>query len=393
MSKSLSFCLLIAWCCAGDVRAQDLYLGAVMVSDQNTEERAQAVPSALIQVLQKLSGRRELPIGPALDSALLSANRIMVSFHYQDRERAAPDGSVSEEQWLVARFLPAAVDRIIRDLDLPRWRQERQPVTIWVVVDDGLGRRLMPVEYGYAWDAMENIAALRGLPIAWPDLEEGQAGEPGKEPEEEPQRDLQQLQDSGFEVERDEVQEQALQQVQESATEDGPAETPDERVDLQLLWGGFTEHLLEAGDGTGGVLIVAARREGADWAIRWNFSDGKETAGWRSRDRDLSFALAGGVHRLADLVASRNSIASSGQGAWQFAMNVGGISGAGDYARCLGYLQGLSLVSRVDVEEAGPGHVRFVLELNAMPVYLVETLSRDRVLEPGNAENEYLLLP
>ena len=125
----------------------------------------------------------------------------------------------------------------------------------------------------------------------------------------------------------------------------------------------------------------------------WNYANEDETAGWRNRDRDLSFALAAGVHQLTDLVASRNSIAPAGQGQWQYAMNVGGISGAVDYERCLGYLQGLSLVNRVDIEKASPGSVRFLLDLNALPEYLVETISRGRVLESGNAENEYRLLP
>ena len=372
-----SLTLLFLFLCSLELHAQDLYSGEVLVTAQNAGERAQAVPSALIQVLQKLSGQRELPVSPALDSALLSANRIMVSFHYRNRERIAPDGSVSEEWWLVARFLPAAVDRIVSDLQLPRWRKERQAITIWVVVDDGLGRRLMPVEYGYAWEAMTDLAAMRGLPVAWPELDEGPADEQGAALGELPggEQEQEQVPDTGQNLEEDR----------------GGA--PGKQVDLQLLWGGFTEQLLDRESGSGGVAIVAARREGAEWNIRWNYANGEETAGWRNRDRDLSFALAAGVHYLTDLVASRNSIALAGQGQWQYAMNVGGISGARDYERCLGYLQGLSLVNKVEIEEVSPGSVSFVLDINALPEYLVETITRDQVLEPGSTASDYRLLP
>jgi hypothetical protein len=375
MVKSLPTWLLAAFLGAGPAHAADLYSGEVMVTAQGSEERAQAVPAALIEVLQKLSGRRELPIGPALDTALLSANRIMVSFYYRERERTAPDGSVSEELWLVARFLPAAVDRIIRELELPRWRQERAPVTIWVVVDDGLGRRLQPVEYGYAWEAMADIAALRGLPVTWPDRGDGIAGGTGPETGQEPAGGA------------------TRDQPPQTAPGPGPGEEADRQLDLQLLWGGFTEHLVDPEAAPGGVVVIAARREGPEWNIRWNYSDGAASTGWRSRDRDLVLGLTQGVHRLADFVASRHSIAPDAQGEWRFDLQVSGIAGAGDYERCLAYLEGLSLVNRVDVEQAGAGAVSFRLELNAMPGYLAETIARDRVLEPGLSAHEYRLLP
>lgn len=332
---------LLAMALSFQARALDLYSGEVFVESHDAGERNQAVASALIQVLQKLSGKRELPPAAPLDSALLSANRILVSFHYRNKERMAPDGSVSEELWLVANFLPEAVDRIVRDLELPRWRQERLPVSIWIVVDDGLGRRAKPVEYEYAWDSMEDVATMRGLPVSWPKL----------------------------------------------------AEDPENKPNLQLLWGGFTEELIDPANAGGGALIVAARRMGPEWFIRWTFFDGEETAGWRNRGQELSFTLAEGVHRLTDLVAARHSIAATALGAWQLALDVKGIAGARDYARCLAYLQGLSLVERVSVEQASTGMVRFSLEVNARPEFLAEAIARGRVLRPGTFAGEYELLP
>ncbi len=330
----------MAFFCSLEVLAVDLYTGEVTVKDRSAAERGEAVPAALIQVLQKLSGQRELPLGPALDAALLSANRIMVSFHYQGRARTGPDGSVSDELWLVASFLPEAVDRISRDLELPRWRRERLPVAIWVVVDDGLGRRFKPLEYGYAWDSMTDLAALRGLPVSWPD----------------------------------------------------PLANPDRPIDLQLLWGGFTEEVIDPLAPEGGALIVAARRMGPEWNIRWTWSDGQETAGWRTRGQDLSISLAEGLHSLADHVAARHSIAASAHGYWQVRLDIAGIGDAGDYARCLAYLQGLSLVENVDVEEISGGTVRFVVDVNARPDYLGEAIARGRVLERGATEQEYRMM-
>lgn len=321
--------------------AQDLYAGTVPVAGQGVQEREQAVPDALIQVLQKQSGLRELPIHPALDQALKEAQRLMLSFQYLESERQLPDGGTEIQQLLSVQFLPDAVDNLVREMGLPRWRLERDPVVIWMVVDDGRSRELMPLEYQYAFDRVEDIAALRGLPVAWPGLSE-------------------------------ELKEQ---------------------IDLQLLWGGYTEQLLAAGSASSGVVIVAARREGPEWNLRWTYADLNATTSWRSRDRELSFALADGVHQLTDLVASVNSIGPAGLGIWQVELLVAGMHSGQDYARCLNYLQGLSLVDDVSVLQAGPAGVRLVLALNADPDYLQRAIVRDGVLESGEQDNEFRLVP
>jgi len=341
MTRPCSLLLIVALLLPLPAMAVDLYSGEVAVADRSDRERLAAVPAALLQVLQKHSGQREFPIHPALDEAMVNANRMLLSFHYVSRERGRPDGSVEPELRLVAEFSPNMVDKLVADMALPRWRKERHPITIWIVVDDGLGRRLMPLEYTYAWDALIDVARLRGLPIRWPEID--------------PERD-------GL-------------------------------IDLQLLWGGFTDALPDHGERRGGDVIVAARREGPLWNVRWNFGDDAETAGWRIRDRDLTFALVDGLHQLTDTVASRDSIAPAGQGDWRMDLRVTGVRDAADYARCLAYLEGLGVVDEVQVLEARQGAVLFSLDLNALPEYLASELERDRVLARGDAADDYRLVP
>lgn len=339
MARSLTILPLLILMMSMPVRALDLYSGEVVVEDQGAAERLRSVPSALIQVLQKHSGQRELPLHPALDSALLSANRIMISFYYREHEKLAPDGSASKEWRLVANFLPEAIEEIVKQMELPRWRSDRTPVSIWIVVDDGLGRRLMPVEYEYAWNALKDIASQRGLPLQWPELDEEQA----------------------------------------------------KAVDLQLLWGGFTDELPEEMVNTGDIVIVAARREGPEWNVRWNFGSEEQTSGWRVRDRDLSLALVDGLHSLTDYVSRRDAIAASGQGKWLYEISISGFRGASDYAECLAYLEGLSVVDRVNIREAGKGVIRFSLELNTIPEYFEEEVDRDEFLVAGMDRQEFHL--
>lgn len=349
MTRLLALIALTAQVCVADMQPPDLYVGEVPVTGKDPGARQEAVPSALIHVLQKLSGRRDLQASAELDAVLAGAERLLLAYAYELREQPMPDGEALSETWLVARFLPEAVDRAMMRLGLPRWRKDRPAPAIWVVLDDGDSRRLMPVEYDYAWASLRWIARHRGLPLVWPELPE--AGAPG----------------GGVDAE----------------TPEGP--------DLGVLWGGFTEQLPPLEGAAGGVVVVAARRVGADWDVRWVYDDGTETATWRTAGRALPRALAEGMHRLIDRVAERDSIGGGMTGAWERTLTVAGLGTAGDYARCLSYLERLPVVDTLTVLSARPGEATFGLVLNAEPRYLEQLLQRDRVLESGARPGDWLL--
>ena len=316
---------------------ENLYSGEVVVANQGEDERNAAVPDALIQVLQKLSGQREIGFSPALDEALGNANRLVHSFSYKNIERAGSDGVKFRELSLVAQFRKPEIDTLVQQAGLPRWGQDRPPVQIWVVIDDGLSRQFKPVEYVYAWEAMENIAAMRGLPLVWPDLDE------------------------------EELQ----------------------LVDMGLVWGGFIDYLVERGAPPDGVAIVTIRRDGPYWALSWTAGNGQEKWSWHNSDQELLFALVDGIHQMTNRFAASNTIEASAQSAWSFDVTIGEINSAQDYAACLDYLGGLSLVTDVAVVGADPGFVHFVLQLNASPEHLSGIFSRGATLRRSNTGSQY----
>jgi hypothetical protein len=337
MKKVLLIILTLFLVTVEAVADSNLYSGEVAVASQAEDERNEAIPEALIQVLQKLSGRREMPISPSLDDALQNSDRMLLSFRYINVDRAESDGNIKQELHLVANFMQPEVDRVVQQIGLPRWQQDRPPVQIWAVLDDGRGRQLIPVEYEYAWEAMEDMAALRGLPIEWPELDEEEA----------------------------------------------------QLINMRLVWGGYTDYLVERGAPGDGVAIVSARREGPQWTLRWNLAASGKNWSWRNTDDELMFALADGIHQMTDQIAAANAIAASVQGEWIVDVTVGQLRNATDYAACLGYLQGLSLVTAVDVLGAEPGLVRFRMQLNAAPEYLGEAFNRSTVLLPARLGSDY----
>jgi len=315
----------------------DLYSGEVFVASQSVADRDKALPAALAQVLEKLSGLRELPLSPALDEALNDANRLLRSYRYARADRTAADGTITQELQLVALFMQAEVDRIVQQAGLPRWRKERPAVQVWVVLDNGLNRQLKPLEFDYAWESVERISEQRGLPIIWSEL--------------------------------DEEEKQLL--------------------DMRLVWGGFTDYLVERGAPQDGVAIIAAARVGPQWNVRWNLASGSQSWSWQISDFDLMNALAEGAHQMADHIAAGNTIAASEQGVYTIDMTVGGLNNARSYAHCLGYLQNLSLVNAVEILGADPGRVHFRLQLNASQEHLSEALRLGTVLLPARAGRGY----
>ena len=317
----------------------NLYSGAVPVADQSQSEQERAMPPALEQVLQKLTGLRDFSEFPGVESAMQDARSMVISFYYDNKEMTLPDGSLQQELRFVANFSHTSVDGLIQAARLPIWNPERRPLTIWLVIDDGVSRRIMPIEFAYTWDRMADIAEARGMPVTRP-----QPDAEGKY-----------------------------------------------SVDMQLLWGGYTEEL--AGSGPVNALIMAARREGPEWNVRMNLDYMGEKWSWRNRDTEIENALVEGLQTAIDDISRVNSISAADRGQWNFEITVNGLVAARDYNRCLSYLQGVSLVDRVRVSKAGPGWVHFVLGLNALPEYLVRTLASDGVLVKSSKEDEYSLQP
>lgn len=318
--------------------APDLYVGEAVVLDQGGAERRRALPLALQQVLQKLTGLRQFDDYPLVDASLDRAPEMLVSYHYSTLARTLSDGAETEELHLVARFSETAVDEMVRGLQLPLWQPARQPLLVWQIIDDGLGRRIMPVEFDYTRQAMTRVAEQRGLPLEWP--------------------------------------------------------SPDDEgvfaVDEQILWGGYTEDLVSPqGEG---ILIAAARREGASWSVRINVGYQGQHWTWRLDNLDLEGALVDGMQQAVDQIAAVNSIAASDLGSWQHEMTVAGLGGPDDYRRCLDYLQGISVVEDVAVVSAQPGAVTFRLALTALPRYLEEALDAGNVVERIDPESDYALV-
>lgn len=322
--------LLFAW--PGPGRTADLYSGEATVQNQSESERRAAMPRALAEVLGKHSGLRQLPPAAGLDGALAQAPGLALAFAY--RTVAVGDG---QQLRLVASFSPQGVDQLVRELGLPLWPPRRPPLMAWIVVDEGFGRQLQPAEWQDAWVRLADVAARRGLDLVFP----------------------------------------------------GPEAA--ESVDLQLLWGGFTEQLLLSHPESR-PLIAAARRDGAQWQLRMASDiDGRQWSQQYS-GTDLAGLLEQGLQQAIDEVAAAARIAPDEQGQTTHAIAVAGLSDGSAYLAMIAYLEALSVVDHVDVRRAQAGRVELQLQLNAAPDVLERVLAAEGRLQRASG-GEYQWLP
>ena len=324
----------------------DLYSGTVAVADQSQRAREEAFPAALEQVLGKLSGLRQFEDRPEVKEAVQNARSIVVSFFYQQvaqAEEHTPNAEPAVEKtapqtYLTVRFSEAGANELMQTLRLPRWPQDRPPLNTWVLIDDGAGRRVLPLEYEFLRVALNRVAEERGLPLQWP--------EPGPDGE--------------------------------------------YAVDVQLLWGGYTEAATSHGS-SANVLIIAARREGPEWSARFIQEYEGDHWTWRSQNVNLEEELTADMQLVVDQIVAAHAIAASDQGLWVHEISISGMTSERDYVRCLSYLESLAVVDEISIKQAAPDGVRLALILNASPEYLEEALAEGRTLEPDGVSGHYVL--
>lgn len=337
--KQLIFLLVLIWPLNPLLAADDLYQGRAKVADQSAAEQGKATQVALLQVLGKLSGLGRFDAYPEVSSALSSASKMVMAFYYENHPVLMPDGSTVDELQLVANFSPKAADELRDQLQLPRWKSDREPLNIWPIVDDGQDRHIMPIELEYAWAGIADLAVSRGMPLRWPE----------------------------------------------------PDENGEYAEDVQLLWGGYGEEASDADPAE--TLVIAALQDGPEWNVRMSL--GYEGLRWSERFRgtDLQLVLHQGMNLAIDQIVAASSIAAADSGVWTAELSVTQLTNAEEYARCLNYLQGLSVVESIRVKSAAAGRVQFSLTLNAAPSYLQQFLQSGKVLAAGAVEGEYQLQP
>ena len=227
-----------------------------------------------------------------------------------------------------AGFDGAKVERLIVEAGQPVWGQERPGTLIWLEPVDGAGR---PIVDGRALStlrsAVERTAALRGLPVIWP---------------------------TG------------------ARSLDSTASTGATSEKLRALAGEYAADAV--------LLGRASSSPTGSWRVRWTLFYGGERSEWSGPPEE-------GPHGAADTFAGAFA-AGTTQGDTAVMISVSGVDSLRAYAQVTDYLESLTLIRTLAVEELSGDIVVYRAEVRGEASRLARAIDLGNRLEPAQSATD-----
>lgn len=289
----------------------ELYQAKAPLTDRSEAAQTDAFQAALKIVLVRVTGRRSAEDDPGLAPLISNARR------YVQQYRGAPDG----QMWV--SFDGAAIERWLTQNGQPLWGHERPTTFVWLTAQIGpqAGSVITADDTSDLKTAIDEAAALRGVPLLWP---------------------------SALELQRN-------------------------HLDYAGVNSAAPATLAEVGRRLGGegILIGRASGTGETANVRWVHV---------FQDRSSEYAGAvEGINRTADLYAGL--FAASGN-LVPIDMEVTGVGDLREYASIQSYLESLTFVSHVGVVALTGDTIRFRLATRGGAESLQRTLALNGRLQP-----------
>ena len=303
------------------LEVEGLYQAKVPVMGQTREERLEVYPSALAQVVVKLTGNQAVPEMPQLSGFVAQAVSLVQQFQYEELLTTNPALiEAGYKRQLVVKFDGDAISRALIDAEVPLWGRTRSEVLLWLAVEDREARYLLAANTLAELEShLIEQSARRGLPLILP-----------------------------------------LMDLEDQA-----------RLGFADVWGDFRQNILTASQryGVDAVLVGRLiRTSGGLWQARWSLHQtaaggAAESEYWSGDVNDQLEALTLGVDGAADYVSQRYAQLFSATPADSILLTVTDIEDLAGYARAMKYLESLDIVTNVEVDKVFADQVLFRLAI------------------------------
>jgi hypothetical protein len=309
--------------------SQQLFESEVFVRSQAPAERAQAMKSALEEVLVRVAGRNSVLDTQPARNLLEKPARLVQQYRYY-----TVPGSEPPVLKLWVRFDGEAIRESLQQQGLAYWGADRPDTLVWLAVEDHGSRYVVSADdESEVHRQIVQEARQRGVPVLFP---------------------LMDLEDQS-------------------------------QARFSDIWGGFFEHVLTASERYNPQAILIGRLNrstSGGWSARWYMDVSGRTASWTDSRQQLDALLQQGMDDAADHLASRFAVAGSFGSASTVTISVDGVRSLAAYARVADYLGSLAAVSSWQIEQVHGSGVQYSLQLNGGLQDLTRTVSIGTVLEP-----------
>ncbi|MBK8285327.1 MAG: DUF2066 domain-containing protein [Ahniella sp.] len=305
-----------------------IYEADAPILSEDARDRDQAVRTAFRRVLVKASGDTTVASAPELE-ALMSGVEAFVTGE-ESRQVVATNAVGVPETRLVrrVRFDGEAIRKVLADLGRPVWPEQRAPMMVWLVVDDGTRKQIASSTQVQALDALTVRADERGLTVQLPNMDNVDQG----------------------------------------------------RVDAVTLWDAPLKAVVGASGryGISTSLLIRLRRAGTEWSAKYALIQGGQFEEWSAVDSSSGPLLSLGIDGAADRLARRFAFDDSEPAIGTISVWLTQVKDGADYARALGYLRRLDVVKHIDVIGAEGDRAWLSLNVQAGPKRFKQLLKFDQ---------------
>lgn len=276
-----------------------------------------------------------MPVTSSRDAAFVDALKAVVVRVSGRRDAAARLGSAlnnprqyiqrfgsTSDNLLQVGFDSVSIDRLLSDAGLPIWGRERPATLVLLSIEapDGSAYWVDSMSNAAERESIARVAKQRGLPVVWPDL------------------------------------------------------SPQERGQLSAANGSAALLQTATRYNANATLLGKARSNGAGGlSVNWTLASDDGAA-------QASGSLDEGVHLAADTFA--RIYAASGSSLDSVMVEISGIGNLNSYASTLNYLEGMTLVRGVALEQVTGDTMRFKLAVRGDAATLRRALALDGKLVP-----------
>lgn len=356
---SLRLLLLVMLPFAGGVNAGqtvDIYKAEVLVKNQSEAERNAAARASFGELIVRVSGQRAALSHPAIQQALPNAQNYLFGFTYKSAtDKITEEGKSLSATGLQLNFEPRAIEKLLRDAQLPLWPATRPNVLVWLVAKGPAGLRVVPQPSDI--QAMQAQASYRGLPLVFP-----QEGSPL------PANDLWSVNIEKIKAVSLAYKADAILVGRYTPSSIGAIPAPSSPVS--------GEPLDTANTPLNGL---------GPWVGDWQLLHAGSIQSFSDETPETSGLFASAIDRAADYFANQYAITPTSQGPQSIVLRVRNIASFGAFKEVQRYLDGLAMVRRMEVVTVTPEGLLVRLNVEGDTRLLMSTLALGRRLVPEAA--------
>jgi hypothetical protein len=309
------------------------------VPNQTAKERTEAMKSALIEILSKVSGKPGLATAPEIAPELDKASNYIQQYRYRkipEKSYLNTEAAVgSQIIWM--RFDKKAVDKLLQKNNLPVWGRTRPSTLIWLAVEQDGARYLVgsnaqeEIRFN-----LENGAKRRGIAMLLPllDLEDQQ------------------------------------------------------KVTFNDVWSNNQEPIFQASARYQADAILVGHMSLAandTWQGRWILYEGGQGLSWNGQGAYVSELLDGGIVGTLEILGSRYAQVYDNSAPGSFDIAITDIQSLDQFAKVSKYLESLEQVKDLYPTHIDNNSVTYRLNIRGNSKGLIQTIKLGNVLAAGSS--------